>query len=184
MTPHRRWTPTPARPVALAFASSLTLMIAACDGGSTSPATEPPVTVVETPAPAAPTEPRPEVKPPEAVPSEASLPLRRGVYVMTGTDCAAPSNAGFRVFNGQGLSGSTTRACEAMISDREGAVLMVRQICEDTYSGQRTPADFRLEPRGDDRFVLTERGEGAVAYRLCPADAVPEYLQQIADEQR
>lgn len=112
-------------------------------------------------------------------PTTAVLPLQPGVYVMAGTSCANPANAAFRIFDGKGLSGSTTRGCRATVTSRDGNRWQVDQSCVDTYSGERTSQPQTLTVSTDTGFTLAEAGEPAQTYRLCPAGEVPSYLRDM-----
>lgn len=107
------------------------------------------------------------------------LPLSPGVYVMSGSPCASPANAAFRIFDGRGISGSATRACRLTVRSREGDAWRVDQSCEDTYSGQRTTAAQTIRIRDSRSFTLTEAGEAGMTFRLCPAGEAPSYLQDM-----
>ena len=118
----------------------------------------------------------------EAPPTTA-LPLRPGVYVLAGTSCASPANAAFRIFDGKGLSGSTTRGCRATVTSRDGNRWQVDQSCVDTYSGERTSQPQTLNVSTDTGFILAEAGEPAQAFRLCPAGEVPSYLRDMISKE-
>lgn len=119
--------------------------------------------------------------PPDDTPAGASsvLPLTPGVYVSPGEDCARPANAGFRIYDGRGLSGSATRECRLTVVSTQGAAREIDQSCVDTYSGQRTTTRQTIRLTGDSSFTLTEAGE-ASSFRLCPAGEAPSYLQDMA----
>lgn len=114
-------------------------------------------------------------------PSTTALPLEPGVYVAAGEDCAAPANAGFRVYDGRGISGSATRDCRAMVRSGEGDVYRIEQSCVDTYSGDRSTTALTLRLAEDDGFTLTEEGEAqATTFRRCPAGSAPAWLEAAA----
>lgn len=104
-----------------------------------------------------------------------SLPLARGVYVAEGTGCRSPVNAGLRIWNGAGLSGSATRNCRTTIQSREGNMFNVSNSCENTYDGSRTVETQAITVRGPTRFTLVEQ-----SYRMCPAGEVPASLENLA----
>lgn len=115
---------------------------------------------------------------PDAVPRTDGLPLTPGVYVMVGTDCAAPPNAAIRVYTGRGLQGSATRECRMTIEGRQRNMFSVAQSCIDTYSGERTTARQTLTLLDAGRFRLREEGEDhSPLYRLCPVDQLPDSLR-------
>ena len=116
-----------------------------------------------------------------SAPAAGDLPLTPGVYVTTDTDCARPPNAGFRVYDGRGLSGSATRECRATVRSREGDVYRVDQSCVDTFEGERTTAGQTLRIPDARSFTLTEDGETtSLTFRLCPAGDAPSYLEDLA----
>ncbi len=163
-----------------------TLTAAGCDGGDTdapAPAAGP-APVGQTPAEQAPPASDP-AEPDTPEPTEAGtsgpLPLRPGVYVTAGSGCASPPNAGFRVYDGRGFSGSATRGCRATVTSVEGADHQVENSCVDTYSGDRTTTGQTVRIEGPDSFRLTEAGEGASqTFRLCSAGEAPDYLEDLA----
>lgn len=174
----------PALPCPLASASvfCLGLLLAACgDGGA--PASGPAPSPSETPGQGSP--PRESPAPTPAEPSDQPgapgdrLPLTPGVYVATGENCAQPANAGFRIYNGQGLSGSATRECRAAVRSRDGDVYQVDQSCVDTYSGQRTTVAQTIRAPNAQSFTLTEAGGSATSFRLCPPGEAPSHLQDM-----
>ncbi len=116
---------------------------------------------------------------PEASASAASgvLPLETGVYVLEGTDCGAPANAGLRIYDGAGISGSSTRVCHAEILSQDGAEFSVSQSCVNTYDGSRTSAPQELRIERSDSFTLVE-GDEEGRFRLCPAEELPDYLRE------
>lgn len=113
----------------------------------------------------------------EDVAGEVAVNLRKGVYVAAGTDCRSPSNAGFRVWDGRGLSGSATRDCRLSATGRDGEDIGVEQSCVDTYSGTRSTSRFSLRISDDRHFTLAGEGRGQ-AFRLCPAEQVPDWLKE------
>ncbi|MFJ6023199.1 hypothetical protein ACIQC9_01205 [Brevundimonas sp. NPDC092305] len=102
-----------------------------------------------------------------------------GVYVLTGSSCASPANAGFRVFDGRGISGSATRACRSTVRSSDGEAYRVDQSCEDTYSGQRTTAAQTIRIPDPQSFTLVEQGETAMSFRRCPTGEAPDYLEEM-----
>ncbi|WP_327449267.1 hypothetical protein [Brevundimonas sp.] len=182
---------TPALRTYAGFAFGAFLVLAGCGQG-------------DAPAPAAPTPARPEpsgpgapvaapdapVPAPEApVPApeapgtppggSGALPLTPGVYVGEGAGCGRPPNAGFRIYDGRGISGSSTRDCRATIKSSDGNVHQVEQSCEDTYSGRRSSLDQRVVIPTPSTFTLTEGGD-TETFRLCAAGEAPSYLEDLA----
>lgn len=103
------------------------------------------------------------------------LPLKRGVYVKAGSDCASPANAFVRIYNGTGLSGSATRACRATVRSRDGNVLKVDQSCENTYDRTRTTEPQTIAVSDAGSFTL-----GKERFRLCPRGEAPDELERLA----
>ena len=101
------------------------------------------------------------------------MPVARGVYVLEGTPCENPANAAFRVYDGQGISGSATCDCRIEPIATDGDVHEVDQSCVSTYNGERTSIRQTIEVRGREAFTLTSP-HGASRLRLCegldPAD--------------
>ncbi len=126
----------------------------------------PPIAPTEDPAPA------------EQASTAGPLPLTTGVYVVGGENCANPSNAGIRIYDGRGLSGSQTKACRLTVNSRDGAAIQADNSCIDTYSGQRTSSAVSLRIPDATHFTIGEAGRSA-SYRLCPAAEVPSYLQDL-----
>lgn len=147
------------------------LLVAACDSGTE---TDAPDDTAATATPeasetATPTPVETATETPADTP-EVTLPLQQGHYVISGTDCANPANAAWRIWNGEGLSGSSTRACRAEVTDRDGSTYSVTQSCEDTYSGERSTRDFTLTTT-----VLGFTMDGQ-PFALCPAETRPDWM--------
>lgn len=131
------------------------------------------------PSPSAPATPSPS---PTASPAPVgTLPLARGVYVAAGSDCRTAANAGIRVWNGTGLSGSSTRACRATVLSRSGPTYKVDQSCEDTYDGKRRSEAQTITVGASGGFTLTT-ASGSQTFRLCPRGEAPPDFQRIADQ--
>ena len=155
----------------------LSLLLTACGQGSTPPApAEGNAPASPSPAPAS--APAPDAPKPPADAPGGALPLTPGVYVMVGESCAQPANAGFRIYDGRGISGSATRACRLTVVSTEGETRQVDQSCIDTYSGERTTTRQTIRLNGAQGFTQTEDGD-AGTFRLCPAGEGPSYLQDM-----
>lgn len=111
--------------------------------------------------------------------SDASLPLTRGVYVLSSMSCADPAFAGLRTFDGRGLASAHSRECRATVVASSGSVYTVDNDCIDAGAG---PA-----PRSTERLVIAIAGPAKFAirsgtssdhYRLCPRDELPASLRQ------
>lgn len=98
------------------------------------------------------------------------LPLQRGVYVRSGTGCGSPPNAAIRIYNGAGISGSSTRDCRATISSLDGNRYEVDQSCENTYDGTRTSGLQSITVADDRHFVVDEAPFVRCADGTAPAE--------------
>ena len=96
-----------------------------------------------------------------------------------GEDCGRPTNAGFLVYTGRGISGSATRGCVATVVSQQGSRYRIEQSCVDTYNGERTTTDEAVEVSSRGAFTLCRSGGGASGYSLCPADTTPSYLAEL-----
>lgn len=113
----------------------------------------------------------PRTDPADAVPD--TIPLTPGVYVAEGTSCENPANAAWRVWDGKGLSGSSTRACRAEVLSHSGDTYRLRNSCENTYDGSRT--DETLAITVTDQVHFTTEG---VAFASCSTAQVPAALRR------
>lgn len=159
-------------------ALGLSLLVTACDQGAGP--SEPAAGPRDGPAAEAPA-PTPDTLRPPSGPSAQPigvLPLTPGVYVSPDESCARPANAGFRIYDGQGIRGSATRACRLSVVSTQGDDRVVDQSCSDTYSGQRTTTRQTIRINSDSSFTQTEDGD-AGTFRLCPAGGAPSYLQDM-----
>ncbi|WP_343345780.1 hypothetical protein WJT74_00940 [Sphingomicrobium sp. XHP0239] len=102
------------------------------------------------------------------------LPLRPGVYVQDGIACDNPPNAGFRIWNGKGLSGSATRACRSSTTKVGPIDYRVENSCENTYDGSRTTAQFEIAIPGPERFDMD-----GMSYLRCTDGAAPAALERL-----
>lgn len=163
----------------LTVASFCSLALGACQASSQSDADDP-GTSVETTAP----EPQEEAKQsaqtdaslPRTIPAgtaPGTIPLTPGVYVVEGSSCENPANAAWRIWNGRGLSGSSTRACRAEVLSRSGDTYRLRNSCENTYDGSRT--DETLAITVTDQVHFTTEG---VAFASCSTAQVPAALRR------
>lgn len=115
---------------------------------------------------------------PEETPEPApDLPIDVGTYVEAGVDCGNPPNASWRIWNGEGLSGSTTRACKASPVVQQADGIKVEQTCIDNHSGTPSNSTFVLRPTGRTRFALIGDG-GDQSFRLCPGSELPQWLRE------
>lgn len=163
---------------------SAALLLAACSPEQT----EPPIAHARPPAstpsttPDAPQSRRrsPAIDRVPATPRGA-LPLEPGVYVMAGSDCSAPSNAGLRFYDGVGISGTATHDCRAIVASREGDTYTIDQSCIDTPAGD---GPRTIEPQTvtvhDARTFTVVTADDASRFTRCDDDAVPGYLRDRA----
>jgi len=100
------------------------------------------------------------------------VPLTPGVYLREGTGCENPANASWRIWDGEGLSGSATRECRAIILSREGNEYTIRNSCENTYDGSRTPETLTMAV--PDQVHSSING---AAFQSCATAQVPEALR-------
>lgn len=171
----------PLNPLIAALGASL--LLTACGQGAGPESTASPAgdATVSEGSPQAATPPPDTPPPSDGAPAETSgaLPLTPGVYVSPGEDCARPANAGFRIYDGRGISGSATRECRLTVVSTQGAAREIDQSCVDTYSGQRTTTRQTIRIPDARSFTQTEAGH-ASTFRLCPAGEAPSYLQEMA----
>jgi hypothetical protein len=122
---------------------------------------------------------RSELSLPTPVDTQESAPeiaIDEGTYVEVGVDCGNPPNASWRIWNGEGLSGSTTRACKASPSVGQANGIKVAQTCIDNYSGTPSSTTFVLRATTRNRFALIVEGGGDQVFRLCPPAELPQWL--------
>ena len=163
------------------LATFCSLVLAACEASNRSGVDDPSAST-ET----ATSEPQEEAGNPAAGQTDASLPritsgaaapdtipLTPGVYVIEGTSCENPANAAWRVWDGKGLSGSSTRACRAEVLSHSGDTYRLRNSCENTYDGSRT--DETLAITVTDQVHFTTEG---VAFASCSTAQVPAALRR------
>ena len=170
------------RTVAALCAVSAALLMSACGQGEPPAGPPAPTPAPDAPSPSAPTgtpAPGPEVLPTPPAGGSGALPLTPGVYVGEGVGCGRPPNAGFRIYDGRGISGSSTSDCRAAIRSSDGNVHQVDQSCEDTYSGRRSSVAQTVAIPNASTFTLTEGGD-TETFRLCAAGEAPAYLEDLA----
>ncbi|RJY08839.1 hypothetical protein [Aurantiacibacter aquimixticola] len=111
---------------------------------------------------------------PNEQPSAETIPLTPGVYVRAGTSCENPANAAFRVWDGDGLSGSATRDCRGTIVSHDGNRYTIANSCENTYDGSRTTE--RLTMTVTDQVHFSIAGS---EFESCSMAQVPDALQEM-----
>lgn len=105
------------------------------------------------------------------------LGLKKGVYT-SGGDCGSIANAGLRVYDGVGLSGSATKNCRTKVTSRSGRSYNVANDCAATYNGQRSTQDFTVIVSGADQFTLSNGEAGTFNY--CPVDQLNAAMRKYA----
>ena len=169
------------------FRAALTLCglltLAACSEEKT-PAGPPaapaaPAAAAAPPPVAAPVPPKPETSLIE--PSRdlgGVLPLKHGFFVEVSQDCGSPPNAALRRYDGQGLSGAHTRACEAKVLSRKGASYEIEQSCIDAGAGPAPRSTDRQTIVVANNLEFTQQGRGgAQHFRYCAASLLPPGLK-------
>ncbi|TPW27715.1 hypothetical protein [Pararhizobium mangrovi] len=101
------------------------------------------------------------------------VPLTPGVYVLEGTSCENPANAAWRVWDGRGLSGSSTRACRATILSQDGKTYTLRNSCENTYDGSRSDETIAMTVTDQVHFTVQGR-----SFASCSTAQVPAALRE------
>jgi hypothetical protein len=114
----------------------------------------------------------------EAQETAPELAIDRGTYIEVGVECGNPPNASWRIWNGEGLSGSTTRACKASPVVRQANAIQVEQTCIDNYSGTPSRTTFVLRVTDRNRFALIGESGGDKTFRLCAPSELPQWLRE------
>ena len=93
---------------------------------------------------------------------DGQLPIPLGLWVIAGTPCESPANAGWRVYDGAGLRGASSTRCEidATQQQEDGSILF-SQLCTASYDGVVRATRDLLTVTAPRRFTLVEEGEGA-----------------------
>ena len=173
-----------------AFAMATALLAAACTpepptrapAASSPPEARAAAAAPGSSTPAAAPEPVAATGPSQARPGPAgTLPLAPGVYVLAGTECRAPSNAGLRFYDGRGISGTATHDCVATVLSTEADTLRIEQSCIDAPRGDgpRTVEAQTITVHDAHAFTLATDG-GSAGFRRCADDEVPGYLRERA----
>lgn len=107
------------------------------------------------------------------------LPIKPGVFVAKGQDCADPANAGIRIYDGKGIHGSATHACVAKIVKQKGKRYVLDQSCIDTPAGDgpRKVARESILIKDALTFIAGE-GVKATSFTYCPVSELPSWLRQ------
>ena len=96
------------------------------------------------------------------------LPLRAGLFVLAGDDCDAPGGAAWRVYDGAGLHGASSRSCVIGAATVLGGATVLDQTCTAAYDGSESRRRDVIAIEAPRRFTLLEEGEAAVqAFDWC-----------------
>jgi hypothetical protein len=109
--------------------------------------------------------------------------LKPGTYVAKGSDCGAPANAAILAYDGKGLSGAHSRACQATVRSRtaSGNVrrYVVDQSCIDAGAGPAARSTQRQQVAVRDALHFTQTIKGrATSYGYCADYQLPESLRK------
>lgn len=106
------------------------------------------------------------------------LPLKHGVFVSTGIPCSSPPNAALRRYDGEGLSGAHTHACQIKIVGQQGKSYDIEQSCIDAGQGPgpRSSETATIDIQDNLTFTL-KRGGAGQTFRYCAASELPQALR-------
>lgn len=106
------------------------------------------------------------------------LPLKHGIFVSADIDCGDPPNAALRRYDGQGLSGAHTHACQIKVLARRGASYDIEQSCIDAGQGPgpRSTEAATIDIQDNLTFTL-KRGGAGENFRYCAASMLPPGLR-------
>ena len=108
-----------------------------------------------------------------------ALGLITGVYT-SGDDCGSIANAGLRIYDGVGLSGSATRNCRTEVLSRSGQTYKIASDCAATYNGKRSTQKFTVRVSGSRRFTLSDGESGT--YNYCPVGQLDPVMRQYVSD--
>ncbi len=106
------------------------------------------------------------------------MPLKHGVFVSGDSSCGDPPNAALRRYDGRGLSGAHTHACQIKVLARHGASYDIEQSCIDAGQGPapRSVETATIDVQDNLTFTL-KRGGDAETFRYCAASMLPPSLR-------
>lgn len=106
------------------------------------------------------------------------LPLKHGIFVAADVPCGEPPNAALRRYDGQGLSGAHTHACQIKVLARRGAAYDIEQSCIDAGQGPapRSTETATIDIQDNLTFTL-KRGGAGETFRYCAASMLPPGLR-------
>ncbi len=118
-----------------------------------------------------------DITPAAAGGASVAVPLTAGVYVLKGTSCETPANAAWRMWDGDGLLGSSTRNCRATVISQSGKDYRLRNSCENTYDGTRTDEDLLMTVT--DQVHFSVKGQ---AFDPCSTAQLPKELSGLLNQ--
>ncbi|WP_102106633.1 hypothetical protein [Oceaniglobus roseus] len=99
---------------------------------------------------------------------DGPLPIPLGLWVIAGESCDAPADTDWRVYDGMGLRGASSRRCEIDGTEQQGESIVFSQLCEASYDGSVEAMRARITVTAPRRFALVEGGESeAQAFNWC-----------------
>ena len=107
------------------------------------------------------------------------LALIKGVYT-SGGDCGSIANAGLRIYDGVGLSGSATKNCRTEVVSRSGKTYKVSNDCAAIYDGKSSKKQFTVRVSGSSRFTLSNGESGT--YNYCPVAQLDPAMRKYAPD--
>lgn len=106
-------------------------------------------------------------------------PLKPGIYVAAGSDCADPANAAIRRYDGKGISTAHTRACTVSVKQRKRSRFTVDQTCIDSGAGPGRRFKERQVITISDALTFRQKiGSGETTYRYCAPYQLPAGLRK------
>lgn len=90
---------------------------------------------------------------------QGPLPIPTGLWVIAGEDCASPANAAWRVYDGLGLYGASSRMCRIGAAAEQGGRHVIDQTCVASYDGGSETHRDTVIIQAPRRFSLIEDGE-------------------------
>lgn len=163
------------------------LALAACGERSSAPA-QPPRSETDKAPISASAAPTPQASAPAAAEREVliepsrdlggALPLKHGIFVSVDTPCGDPPNAALRRYDGEGLSGAHTHACQIKVIGQRGKSYDVEQSCIDAGQGPgpRSTETATVDIQDNLTFTL-KRGGAGETFRYCAASELPAALR-------
>ena len=112
--------------------------------------------------------------------SAGEVPLTPGIYVSKGESCRNPANAGWRGWDGDGLVGSSTRNCRAMIVSRSDDDYRLRNSCENTYDGSRSNETITMIVTDQVHFTIEGQRFGSCSSAQVPASIRNHVFPRVA----